>query len=189
MLCVTGLGVTYAAAKIFGFDSGTAAGLLAGALSESATVGTASDAINHLPLDAAVRQQLLSNLAVAFAVTYFLGVVTVVIFLSKVGPKLMRADLAAECAQLEKEMGVITAEEGVTSAYHDVILRAYEVPGAYAGRTIGDLEQSFASVRVFVERLRQGDALSIPIRGGCCGRVTGLPCMAATKRWSLRRTR
>jgi len=162
ILCVTGLGATYAAAKIFGFDVGTAAGLMAGALTESATVGTATDAINHLSVDEAAKQQWLSNVAVAFAVTYFLGVVTVVVFLSKFGARIMGVDLPAECARLEKEMGVIRVEEGVTSASRTEAIRAYELPAAADGRAVADLEGYFRPARVFVERIRRGSELIVP---------------------------
>jgi AspT/YidE/YbjL antiporter-like protein len=71
VFCVTALALAYLAARIFRYDSGTAGGLLAGATTESATVGTATDAINRLGIDPVAKQALLSNIAVAFAVTYF----------------------------------------------------------------------------------------------------------------------
>ena len=88
ILCGTGLAMAYLMARVFGFDPGTAVGLLAGSLTESATIGTAGDAIGKLPLDEAARQQLLTNAAVAFAVTYFLGVILTVFFLSRFGPRI-----------------------------------------------------------------------------------------------------
>src|SRR5512145_647276 len=45
VLCVTSLLATVAAAKLFGYDCGTAAGLLAGAFTESTVIGTAGDTI------------------------------------------------------------------------------------------------------------------------------------------------
>ena len=53
VLCVTCLLAAFAAAKILGYDMGTAAGLLAGAFTESTVIGTASDAIGRLGLSAA----------------------------------------------------------------------------------------------------------------------------------------
>ena len=50
VLCVTCLLAAFAAAKLLGYDMGTAAGLLAGAFTESTVIGTASDAINRLNL-------------------------------------------------------------------------------------------------------------------------------------------
>ena len=48
VLCVTCLLAAYGAAKLLGYDMGTAAGMLAGAFTESTVIGTASDAINRL---------------------------------------------------------------------------------------------------------------------------------------------
>ena len=150
-LCGTGLATAWLVATLFGFDVGTAAGLLAGGLTESATVGTAGDAIARLALDPAVREQMVSNVAVAFAVTYLVGLVTAVWVLSVLGPKLMRVDLAAECRELEEKMGAVTAEPGVLSAYSRHGIRAYRVTAALAGRTTLQLEALFGGERVFVE--------------------------------------
>src|SRR3954470_577695 len=48
VLCVTCLLAAYTAAKLLGYDLGTAAGMLAGAFTESTVIGTASDAISRL---------------------------------------------------------------------------------------------------------------------------------------------
>src|SRR5215211_5900582 len=45
VLCVTCLVAAFTAAKLLGYDIGTAAGMLAGAFTESTVIGTASDAI------------------------------------------------------------------------------------------------------------------------------------------------
>jgi len=50
VLCVTSLVTTVAAAKLLKYDCGTAAGLMAGAFTESAVIGTAGDTINRLDL-------------------------------------------------------------------------------------------------------------------------------------------
>src|SRR5262245_45940460 len=47
--CMIGLATAYAVSRAVGFDAGTAGGLIAGSLTESATVGTAADAIAKLP--------------------------------------------------------------------------------------------------------------------------------------------
>ena len=162
VLCGTGLVTAYLLAKGFGFDAGTAAGLIAGALTESAAVGTGTDALNRLGIDAGVRKELSSNLAVAFAVTYFLGVITTVTFLSRVGPRLLGADLAAACKALEQEMGVMTEDAEADTGYRPFDARAYRVErDAWAGRTVGDLERTHqeARHRIFVPRIRRGAQL------------------------------
>ena len=110
IFCVTALLVGYVMARMFSYDAGSAAGLLAGGTTESATVGTATDAINRLPIDAAAKEQMISNIAMAFAVTYFLGVITTLTLLSRLAPRMLGVDLEAECKALEKELGVIGDE-------------------------------------------------------------------------------
>ena len=50
VLCVASLVTTLAAATAMGYDCGTAAGLMAGAFTESTVIGTAGDAIGRLPI-------------------------------------------------------------------------------------------------------------------------------------------
>jgi putative transport protein len=153
--------LTYAAARIFGYDAGTAGGLMGGATTESAAVGTATDAINRLGLDAGRTQTLLTNIAVAFAVTYFLGVLTNIAFLARIAPRILGVDLAAECASLEKSMGVVS--EGATaSGYRAFAFRAYRVTGeTFIGKTVGSIEQAFFEhgQRLLLARIRRGAGL------------------------------
>src|SRR5689334_5744856 len=71
--CLAGLGVCVLAARLLGLDPGLAGGLLAGALTQSPAVGTASETINALPLPEDVRQQLVARVAIADALTYVFG--------------------------------------------------------------------------------------------------------------------
>ena len=104
IVATTGLLVAWVVAVLFGYDPGTAAGLIAGSLTESAAIGTAMDAIARLDLPAAERTALNNNIPVAFAVTYLVGVIGAAWVLSQLAPKLMRIDLAEECRKLEAQM-------------------------------------------------------------------------------------
>lgn len=161
LLCGTVLASALALSKLFGFDAGGGAGLLAGGLNASAAIGTAGDAIARLPLEPAATQALSTSLAVAFAVTYLVGLLTEIFTLTTVGPWLMRADLAVECRRLESELGIGGGDVGV-SAYQGVALRAYAVPARLDGCTVAEVERSFAPARVFVERLRTPDGVVDP---------------------------
>jgi len=55
VMCITGLVTAIVVARILHLDAGFAAGLMSGALSQSAAMGTATDAINGLPLPEAAR--------------------------------------------------------------------------------------------------------------------------------------
>ena len=89
VLCVTCLVSAFTASKLLGYDMGTAAGLLAGAFTESTVIGTAGDAINRLALPAAEKTALVNNIPVAYAVTYLVGTAFIVWFLPNIGPRLM----------------------------------------------------------------------------------------------------
>jgi uncharacterized transporter YbjL len=80
-------------AHIFDLDKGTAAGLLATATSESASVGTASEALKHLGLDQAAVKQLEANIGVTYAVTCLFGFVTFAFYTSTIAPRLMGVNL------------------------------------------------------------------------------------------------
>jgi putative transport protein len=159
VLCVTSLVTTVAAAKIFHYDCGTAAGLMAGAFTESTVIGTAGETINRLPISDAEKKRLLDQIPVAYAVSYLVGTGFVVWFLSGLAPKLLRVNLKEEAKKLEATLSGGAGgrkEEGVQSAYREWDVRAYELPERWAGKTIGAFEASFAPDRVFVKRIRRG---------------------------------
>ncbi len=155
VLCITSLVATVVAAKILGYDCGTAAGVLAGAFTESTVIGTAGDMISRLNLPEAEKQRLLNNIPVAYAVSYLVGTGFVVWFLSSLAPKLMRVNLKAESRKLEAQMSIQPAEQFSTSGYREWDIRAYRLADRFADRQIADLEKSFAPERVFVERIRR----------------------------------
>ena len=106
------------AAKIIGYDSGTAAGLMAGAFTESTVIGTAGETIERLDLPAEEKQRLLNNIPVAYAVSYLVGTGFVVWFLSSLAPRLLKVDLKAESRKLEASLaGPRRADAGGRSAY------------------------------------------------------------------------
>lgn len=160
VLCVTCLLTALTFAKLLSYDMGTAAGLLAGAFSESTVIGTAGEAIQRLDLPQAERDALVNNIPVAYAVTYLVGTAVLVWFLPKIGPKLMRVDLREVAALQAQAGGAAGHAEGVTSAARLFDVRAYRVENpALAGKTISELEASTQGTRAFVLRVRSGTAL------------------------------
>ncbi len=153
------LALVLALTAVFGLSPAESAGIFAGGITESSALGTADGAIGRLEIDATLRQQLSTELTVAFAVSYVVGLASTIWVLSWVGPRLMRTDLAAECRKLEAELGVDSTEVGVFSAYRAFVTRAYRIPGSLAGHTVAALERQFAPQRAFVQRLRRGTTL------------------------------
>lgn len=143
--------------KMFHFDKGTTAGLLGGALTQSAVIGTAEGAIRHLSVAASVKTTLESNIAVAYAITYIFGTAGLVVFY-KLVPRIMKIDLKAEARKLEEEMsGSLTDEENpeLFSWYKKLGLRAYEVSNKNIfGKTVCEVERLFPA-RVAIDRIKR----------------------------------
>jgi len=156
VLCVGCLVSVFAAARLLGYDVGTAAGLLAGAFTESTVIGTAADAINRLALPDAERTALVNNIPVAYAVTYLIGTAFIVWFLPNVGPRLMGVSLRQEARALQEQMaGGEEHEPGVQSAFQNFAVRAYRVTNErLVNRTVAELE-ALPEDRVFISRIRR----------------------------------
>ncbi|MGX5733054.1 aspartate-alanine antiporter [Bosea thiooxidans] len=164
VLCVTCLLTALGFAKLLNFDIGTAAGLLAGAFSESTVIGTAGEAIQRLALPEAERTALVNNIPVAYAVTYLVGTASLVWFLPKIGPKLMGIDLKQAAADRRSQSAGSVAEvEGVASAARLFDVRAYRVANARLfDRTIAEIEALPKAARAYVLRVRSGESLLEP---------------------------
>ena len=99
VVAITGLTASILIAKVLQLDPGFAAGLMSGALTQSAAMGTATDAINALPLPEADRALLVAHIAVADAVCYIFGYAGVILFCTVVAPALLKVDLQDGSAQ------------------------------------------------------------------------------------------
>jgi aspartate-alanine antiporter len=151
VVAFTGLGIVLAFAFAFHLDSGTAAGLAAGALTQSSVIGTASGALAQLNLpDDAMRQQQ-ANIAAGYAVTYILGYILTLLFVPFVAPWLMGVDLKKEAALLEAQLSGGKPPKAGNLGYQKFKARAYRVAVA-AGQTVGSVEDRIGH-RVVVERI------------------------------------
>jgi putative transport protein len=157
VLCVICLLAAFTAAKLLGYDIGTAAGLLAGAFTESTVIGTASDAIGRLAISDADKTSLTNNIPVAYAVTYLVGTGFIVWFLPNVGPKLMGINLKEEARKLQAKISGSGNEESETlSAFQRLAVRAYRVNRLdLINRSVGELESRPREARVFISRIRR----------------------------------
>ena len=190
VLCVVSLVTTVVAAKVMGYDCGTAAGLLAGAFTESTVIGTAGNTISRLGLPEAETTRLLNNIPVAYAVSYLVGTSFVVWFLSSLAPRLLRVDLKEESRKLEAQSGS-KEETGTRSAYREWDVRSFRIPAAWAGRRVADVEGSFAPARVFLGRVQAGGRHPRRLPGHCPaarrrGGGRGAPARAPRRGASLR---
>lgn len=150
----------YLCARGAGLDLGYAAGLYAGSQTISASIGVATDQINRLGLPPDQAKAFLDAIPIGFAVTYIFGTIGSAIILAQLGPKLIGVDLAAACADYEKQMGggATGHDPGVFSAYLRIAVRAYRVTAesGLAGKPVREL---FPGLRIFVERIHRGEQI------------------------------
>src|SRR3954454_7758260 len=154
---ITGLAASILVAKALRLDPGFAAGLLSGALTHSAAMGTATDAVNGLPVPEADRARFVAHIAVADAICYIFGYAGVILFCTVVAPALLRIDLKAEALKLEQALGMSRAKPGLASGWRKFELRAYRLAAGspLAGLTVAAAEARVPEHRLFIHRLRR----------------------------------
>jgi len=149
------LGLLAVAVPLLSLDPGTASGLLAGAATESAVIGTASEAIGGLGISADQIRVLQTNIVTAYSVTYLFGLISIVLFTSQLAPWLLRVNLRESAAELWQRLGgQDDVKEGQTSALPRLVGRVLRVERA-AGMSVMGVEQ-LAAQGVTVRRLRRG---------------------------------
>ena len=162
VVSATGLVASIVIAKALGLDPGFAAGLMSGSLTQSAAMGTATDAINGLSLPEAERTRLIAHVAVADAVTYIFGYAGVILFLTAVAPALLKIDLKEEASKLEEALGM-SSWQGLGLGLAKV--RAARLPIArgspFGGsRRLRPPRHGAAEHRLFIHRLRRGNRIA-----------------------------
>ncbi|MFC9732940.1 aspartate-alanine antiporter [Streptomyces roseolus] len=161
VVCV--VGIALGLAEAFDLDVGTAAGILAGAATESAVVGTATEAIGKLS-DLTQEQitQYQGHVATAYTVCYLFGLITIVIYTSQIMPMLLRINLRDASRELwEKMRGTGGGlEDDEREALPGMVGRTFLVTLA-DGAKVSDLERRFGN-RVTVEAVKRGSRILTP---------------------------
>jgi putative transport protein len=158
VVAVSGLAAVVAVTVAFGFDEGIAVGLLSGGMTHSAALGTGLSAIAELPLPDAAKATLMANAPLADAITYGFGDLGLILFITWLGPRMLRADLKREAQALERRLAATTPAGDSTATPHSI--RAYRVEnGGIAGSTLAALENRYAEARLSVQRVQRGSEL------------------------------
>jgi putative transport protein len=155
-LAVSALITVVVCAKLFHLNKGLAAGLAGGALTQSAIIGTAGDAIARLGLPADQVKSLQSDVAIAYAVTYVFGSLGAIIVCVNILPKFMGQGLREASIEAERELsaGATTRGPGQVSALPELIGRAYRIDFS-AGKTVQAVE-SLHGENLTIERIKRG---------------------------------
>jgi putative transport protein len=154
IVAISGLAAVIAVSAAFGLDEGLAVGVLSGGMTQSAALGTGLSAIGELPIADELKATLLAHAPLGDAITYGFGDLGLILFLTAIGPKILRADLRREARELERTLSATTSSHLPAVQYGH---RAYVVErDQAAGVTVRVLEERYGAERLAVQRVQRG---------------------------------
>ena len=101
MLIALGLG------RLFGWDIGLTAGMLAGSMTSTPVLVGAGDTLRHSGMAGTQLSSALDNLSLGYALTYLIGLVSLIVG-ARYLPKLQHQDLQTSAQQIARERGLDT---------------------------------------------------------------------------------
>ncbi|MCX8664164.1 aspartate-alanine antiporter [Gilliamella sp. B2840] len=157
-IAVVGLITVVVLAKIFNLDKGLAAGLAAGGLTQSAIMGTASDALSQLGVSPEELSHLQSNVTIGYAVTYIFGSLGAIIICVNILPKIMGRDIGDDAIKAEGEQlhGSLLLGANQNLALSDISGRLYRVTNKI-NQSVSDIEKTVSGISI--ERIKRGNKI------------------------------
>jgi aspartate-alanine antiporter len=173
--CIAALIMVLVIARVCGFSKGYAAGIGAGALTQTAMLGTAGDAVSRLGLTPEELTKTNTQMAVGFAITYIFGTIGVIVFLGNFAPRWLGVDVKQAACELESQLAGSEpgSRSGLITPYVPLVARAFRV-GPAAGRTVGEMTRQFG--RASIERVLRRESVIEPSPGAVlqAGDVVGV---------------
>ncbi|MFP4631761.1 MAG: aspartate:alanine exchanger family transporter, partial [Candidatus Acetothermia bacterium] len=152
---VSAVGLGY----LFGLDQGYVAGLLGGAMTQSAVIGTADTALKHLSgVTPSAEMNLQAEVAVAYAITYIFGTAGLIILL-KLLAGVFGIDMVESANKVKKDLGRRGDEESIENFHWNNLVypRAYSVSNDdIVGKEVGEIESSDFPEMVSIDKIRRG---------------------------------
>jgi putative transport protein len=149
-------------AKLFELPPGAAGGILAGAMTMSAAIGSAEQAVTSgayaIP-PGTTAEQVSAMIALSYGVTYIWGTVGIIL-ICKYLPRWWGVDARAAARKYEEQFGVKSLDDSGLTGYRPAGIRAYRVTNpATAGKTIAQFRKAYPMYRV-VNVVRGANALA-----------------------------
>lgn len=154
--------VSFALFKIFHVNFGEAGGIIAGSLTQSACIGTANSAIEALHISQAAKTAAMSQVAIAYALTYVFGTIGVLIFLKNIAPAIFHVNLR-EATKEYIETNHIKTDTKSVKISANIRVRAFRInaENKYIGKTILDFNNDNVGLNI-EEIVRNGKTLTSP---------------------------
>ncbi len=147
--------------KAFHLTPGSAVGVIAGAFTQSSVIGTGSAAIEELGLSVSTKTSALSQIPIAYGITYIFGTLGVVLFIKTLAPKILRLDLKKATKKFIDETSPLSL--GNTEDLTQLITYGvFKVEGVspLLGQSLKTFEKYYPSLKV-EEFWRKGISLRI----------------------------
>lgn len=155
-----GLGIVVVGVKLLSLPLGTAGGILAGAMTMSAALGSADQAVTSgvvaLPAGT-THDQVSAMIALSYGITYIWGTVGIIL-ITKYLPQWWGVDAKAAATQYEAEHGVPNVDDAGLSGYQPFGFRAYRLDSdKVAGKTVAEFRATYPEYQI--ENVERGKEL------------------------------
>jgi putative transport protein len=166
---VLGLLGAVALTKAFSLPDGAAGGILAGAMTMSAAIGSAEEAVRQGVFklsEGQTAEQVSGMIALSYGLTYIWGTVGIIL-ICKYLPRWWGIDAKAAAKKYEDENGVRNVDDAGLTGYRPLALRAYKLTNdATAGQTVRQFLQKHPEYKIVNvargdERLGAADDLAL----------------------------
>ena len=155
---VLGLLGAVALTKLFDLPAGAAGGILAGAMTMSAAIGSAEEAVRQGAFklaDGQTADSVSGIIALSYGLTYIWGTVGIIL-ICKYLPRWWGVDARAAAKQYELEKGVPNLDDAGLTGYRPLSLRAYRLTNnEVAGKTVRQFLQKYPQYKIV--NIRRGD--------------------------------
>ena len=159
---VIGLAIVVTGAKMFDLPIGAAGGMLAGAMTMSAAIGSAEQAITSGVVqltDGTTVEQATAMIALSYGITYIWGTVGIIL-ICKYLPKWWGVDARAAAREYEREHGVASGDVAQLTGWTAAGLRAYRLENPeWEGRPVSELLRAHPEYRA-LNVMRGGQPLA-----------------------------
>ena len=148
---VLGLLGAVALTKLWDLPDGAAGGILAGAMTMSAAIGSAEEAVRQgaFPLDPGQTfEQVSGMIALSYGLTYIWGTVGIIL-ICKYLPRWWGVDAKAAAKKYEDEFGVTNVDDAGLTGYRPMALRAYKLTNKeVVGMTVRQFLQKYPQYKI-----------------------------------------
>jgi putative transport protein len=152
-------------AQLFDLPAGAAGGILAGAMTMSAAIGSAEQAVTagvYRLAEGVTRDQVSGMIALSYGVTYIWGTIGIIL-ICKYLPRWWGVDARAAALQYEREHGVPNVDDAGLTGYRPAGLRAYRLTNPQmAGKSVAEFRTEYPMYRL-VNVGRHGEVLGAPL--------------------------